>query len=56
MEQGVETSQYFVLYLTECVFSRWFCKKEIEKVRLYARSCLQTTAAGVSDGAAPRRE
>jgi hypothetical protein len=32
MEDGVVRSRFFLLYLTECVFSRWFCQLEIEKV------------------------
>lgn len=33
MRDGVRQSQYFVLYLTEGIFSRYFCRLEIETVR-----------------------
>lgn len=32
MQDGVLHSQYFVLYLTEGVFARYFCKVEIRMV------------------------
>lgn len=35
MRDGVLHAQYFVLFLTEGIFSRWFCKMEIRTV-----SCL----------------
>ena len=31
MLDGVVSSSFFVLYLTQCYFSRWFCKKEVLK-------------------------
>ena len=30
---GVAASPFFVLYLTRCLFSRWFCQQEIRKAR-----------------------
>lgn len=34
MLDGVEHSAHFVpLVLSQCVFSRWFCQKEIERAR-----------------------
>lgn len=33
MEDGVINSRFFVLYLTECVFSRYFCQLEIKTAR-----------------------
>lgn len=32
MMDGVKNSRFFVLYLTQCIFSRPFCKKEIRMV------------------------
>ena len=31
MMEGVDTAAYFVLFLSQCIFSRWFCKKEIRR-------------------------
>lgn len=44
MEEGVARSQFFVLYLTEGVFSRYFCRLEIEVVSRN-NTCLNLLAA-----------